>query len=794
MTTMTLWPSWLDDIWAKGSSDGNPAGESLAKHTFSVLRMSGQAYRLRKDLPRLANVENFWHCLFWTCWLHDFGKAAPGFQGQLRGIGRWPHRHEILSLAFLSWLETCSTPDELILISAGIAYHHRDESQIHKWYRPPAVYETLDDLFGSMGIPDDHVILNLYRWIDEYQEATVKQVGFPAGAGVRLADLPSEDQALSLIKEQSYDLILGYLRNLRMWSRRQKNGPYGSHSLGALALGGLVNWCDYTASAHVEQGTDIDGFSLGHLKKVLDPKVFESPYSHQIDSSKIDSGILVAPTGSGKTEAALIWACSQKDRGYPVSRIMYMLPYQASMNAMYTRLEKVFSGLIGLEHSRSMLALYRYNLEDGGDPSTAVRNARIQSRLTRLHCQPVKIMSPYQMLKAPYRLKGYELLLSDFVGSTVILDEIHAYEPQRLAQILATVKYLRETLGCRVFVMTATLPGILLKRLKDTLGEAGLVQADSRTFECFARHRLECVEGDMLKEVWLNETCRKAADGTSVLVCWNTVSRAQTAYTHISKVLKGKDVEVILLHGRFTGRDRLAKERRIQNLLGRNTERRKPVVLVATQVVEVSLDIDLDECYTDPAPLEALIQRFGRVNRQGGRLGLAPVKVFTLPDDGQGIYDKDLVQASVDIVRQNTKRPIREDQVSTWLNKVYTGKLAGKWEADFDDAYEMFQRWCIDTIRPFDSDPKLQKLFYQAFDGLEVVPEELAQEYNGLYDSGRPLEACALSVPISWKQYLVLQRKSLVNRNQGERILDVSGKLPIVKLPYSEEYGLELGR
>jgi len=793
MTTMSLWPSWLDDIWAKGSSGGDLAGESLAEHTFSVLRMVGQAYRLRKDLPRSTNIEGFWHCLFWTCWLHDFGKASPGFQDQLRGAGRWPHRHEIVSLVFLSWLEPCLTPEELTLVAAGIAYHHKDEDQIHQWYRPPATYETAGDVFGSMGIPDEEVILNLYRWINEYQEDTVKQVGFSGSTGIRLVDLPGQEQALRIIKEQSHDLILRYLRRLRLWSRRQKHGTYGSHSLGVLILKGLVNWCDYTASAHVDQETCIDDISLGRLEKSLGPKVFGSPYSHQTGSSKIDSGILVAPTGSGKTEAALMWACSQTDRGYPVSRIMYMLPYQASMNAMYIRLEKIFRGQIGLEHSRSMLALYRHNLEDGDDPSIAVRDARIQSQLTRLHCQPVKVMSPYQMLKAPYRLKGYELLLSDFVGSAVILDEIHAYEPQRLAQILCTVKYLREALGCRVFVMTATLPGILLRRLEHTLGEASLVRADSKTFERFVRHRLECVEGDMLEEVWLNEICRKAADGTNVLVCCNTVSRAQAAYRYVSKVLQGKNVEIVLLHGRFAGRDRLAKERRIQDLLGRGAGRRQPVVLVATQVVEVSLDIDLDKCYTDPAPLEALIQRFGRVNRQR-RLDMATVKVFTLPDDGQGVYSKDLVQASLGIVRENSSLTIREDQVSVWLDKVYTGEIASKWEADFDNAYEMFQRWCIGTLRPFNSDSTLQQLFYQAFDGLEVVPEGLAQEYHGLYDSGRPLEACALSVPISWKQYLAIQRRGLVDRNQNQKIRDASGRLPIVQLPYSEEYGLDLGR
>jgi CRISPR/Cas system-associated endonuclease/helicase Cas3 len=74
-------------------------------------------------------------------------------------------------------------------------------------------------------------------------------------------------------------------------------------------------------------------------------------------------------------------------------------------------------------------------------------------------------------------------------------------------------------------------------------------------------------------------------------------------------------VYVELFHGRFNMQDRMGKEKTIREKTGTNSDKRSSVVLVATQVVEVSLDIDLNTIYTDPAPLEALVQRFGCINR-----------------------------------------------------------------------------------------------------------------------------------------------------------------------------------
>ena len=84
--TASSWPDWLGDVWAKSAEKG--AGgepESLAQHTWYVLERLAELIRLRPGLPQTIGVPHLWNTLFWAAFLHDFGKAASGFQVRLRG-------------------------------------------------------------------------------------------------------------------------------------------------------------------------------------------------------------------------------------------------------------------------------------------------------------------------------------------------------------------------------------------------------------------------------------------------------------------------------------------------------------------------------------------------------------------------------------------------------------------------------------------------------------------------------------------------------------------------------------
>src|SRR5207244_7001198 len=120
---------------------------------------------------------------------------------------------------------------------------------------------------------------------------------------------------------------------------------------------------------------------------------------------------------------------------------------------------------------------------------------------------------------------------------------------------------------------------------------------------------------------------------------------------------------VDLLHSRFAGEDRTRKEIALMAKVPNDNKRIREAgtVLVATQVVEVSLDVDFDVLFTDPAPVEPLIQRFGRVNR--GRRGLLrDVFVHTvIPNASVHIYGRKSVERALVTLRPWANQAVRED-------------------------------------------------------------------------------------------------------------------------------------
>ncbi|MFB3765491.1 MAG: CRISPR-associated helicase Cas3' [Methanotrichaceae archaeon] len=496
------------------------------------------------------------------------------------------------------------------------------------------------------------------------------------------------------------------------------------------------------------------------------------------------SAILMSPTGSGKTEAALLWAVAQADDNHPVPRLYYMLPYQASMNAMYDRLnDGSFPGQVGLEHGKSTLAYYRRLLEDLS-PEKAASSAKWLNNLARLNYYPVRVLSPYQILKGPYCLKGYESLLSDCFNAVFILDEVHAYEAKRLALILATIKYLRLNFGSKFFVMSATFPSLLRSRLLDALGDHSILQASPELYAKFRRHKLMLRDGSLQDPSALDEVAEVVRHGQSVLVCRNTVRAAQETYFELQQRL-GSSVEIILLHGRFNGRDRIEKENRVRQATGSNSSKRTPILLIATQVVEVSLDIDLDVIYTDPAPLEALLQRFGRVNRRRLK-DFALAYVFKEPSDGQRVYDKELVHESLKVLQKNDGKLIDEAKISDWLDEIYQGKIADNWNSAYQNAYDEFWDGVLRNLRAFNSDEGLEDEFYKAFDSVEVLPLGFLDDYYKALENN-PLEASQLLIPIRWRQFSQLKEKGLTQ-------VENNGKVRIVNAYYDSEFGLNLKR
>lgn len=805
------WPDQIETTLLAKSADkgeGNQP-ESLAQHTAYVLMRLANFIKLRPNLPEQIGQPRLWHCLYWSAFLHDFGKAMPGFQTILRKDGdekrkeQWRgQRHEVFSLAFLDWIVDGLNEEEKFLTAAAIVSHHRDAEVLRDLYNR-SEQERLGEHFA--GFTNDH-ILGLYNWLTTCGWSWAQQLGLDK-LGVDLVtfapapQFPFSDHAVSRIQY--------WLRQYQKYFRRLQRQHNANVLVPLLALRGTLTNSDHSASAHAPALPTVQFTLENVLESISTPKkqiTWDDLYDHQKESrlnekDELVQGnvLLIAPTGSGKTEAALLWASAQEIAGQAPPRLFYTLPYQASMNAMEGRLKQTFNlhntavkndpseNLVGLQHGRALLALYQQMMERDEEvtPKKAMQQARWLKNLNQLNYPPIRVFSPYQMLKAMYRLKGYEAQLTDYHNALFIFDEIHAYEVKRLALILKTIEYLRRYYNARFFIMSATFPKLIKDWLEDILGETITIKATDDLFTKFQRHCIQLVDGELLKNLSLVEA--DARSGKSVLVVCNLVDNAQQAYDEISNRLNGLDVEVMLLHGRFNQRDRQEKEKLVQDYTGAKSDKKKPVVLVATQVVEVSLDIDLDTIYTEPAPLEALVQRFGRVNR-AMKKGICPVHIFTEPQDGQHIYDERLIQGTLKVLQRENGRKLDESAVGNWLDEIYEGDVADDWRMQFAQHAQEFEDVIIGSLRPFSSaDREFQEKFNKLFDGIDILPAgDLHNKYYDFVEKGETIEAKRLLLSISWGRFHAL-------RNQGKTRWDDELKLHVIDAPYTSELGLDFG-
>lgn len=765
------WEELRTEIWAKSPVKGQSQGELLDEHTAEVLRRLAQ---LRRRFPRLAEQaedERLWHRMFWACFLHDIGKAAPPWQSYIRGNSpRWRHRHEVVSLAFLPWVIDVGSAD-FPWVAAAIVSHHRDGSVIDSRY--PVTYPdslALDTMFTSF---EEHTLRGLLAWLAEAPQKWVIELGLQ-GSGIEFpSSLPRDLDPTKFCIQEAPKAVVHALRSYRRL-RRELEDSSPALNRTAILYRGLMLLADRLASAHADPLLE---FSAPAPDRLLAGRTARH---HQHMCTTVSGSVIVtAPTGSGKTEAALIWAQRQQSENPHHRSLFYVLPYQASINAMHLRLGKDLATDIGLLHGRSTQVLYRLLLSEGYNSREAEQAARWARNLAGLQRPAVQVTTPYQLLRAAYRLKGFETIWTALSSALLIIDEVHAYDAQRLGLLLGLLHRLIRDWGAKVCAVTATMPSWLRELLQKSL-QATLIGASDADFQVFRRHKLYLQDGSLDSPAVLDGIRERVERGEAVLVTANTVRGAQQVWSYLRDISGGERVS--LLHSRFTARDRLAHESKLIERYGLDRLSRQPGVVVATQTIEVSLNLDFDTIVSEPAPLEALAQRFGRVNRTG-RLPLAPVHVLTAPTDGQGVYDDRLVERTLKALSASDGQPMDEAALTAKLDDVYAGDLAREFQERVQTHQDMFERFCLNQLRAFESDDLLEEQFDQLFDGIEVLPSALEEEFHRAIERST-LEASGYLVPITYRQFAILQRQRKV-RPGPEQIW-------IVDVPYSPVSGLQL--
>jgi CRISPR-associated endonuclease/helicase Cas3 len=781
----------FDDVWAKSPVGRATAGETLLSHTQQVLANVVALYARQPELSNLAQMPRFWLRMALAAVLHDVGKCVGGFQQMLRGKGNFPYRHEVLSAAFLSWLLGSDPHQDLPWVAAGILSHHKDLSTLARDYPPGFDWEEppLPDSLARMALELD----------EEFFHLAPKMV---LHGLLPLLDecllLASREQFSFQVPDEAFNRLTfsGFARQAldayaQLVARLRKEEAHSSAALAGRFTRGVLILADHAGSAWQTFGKLEALASPATMAKVLalpqSAKGEEEIYAHQTHAGKTPGcTVLVAPTGSGKTEAALLWAAANGRQTAGSPPLFYVLPYQASLNAMRSRLgERFGDDHVVLQHSRALQALYRQLLDRGYTPGEAKNQAVREINLGRLHVAPVRILTPYQLLRGAFQLRGHEALWTDCTGARLVFDEIHAYDPGRLGMILALLEHLVQDLAANVLVMSATLPSVLKEILSEKLNRPISIIAAPKAYEAFRRHRLHLRAANLLDEETIQKIQQKAREGLAVLVVATTVQRAQQIWEMLNAVSNG-EIQVELLHGKFCPRDRFSKEQwLLQQVSTKNAgSRAKSLVLVATQVVEVSLDVDFDVLFTDPAPLEALLQRFGRVNR-GRRYHERDVVVLTEIPERCPVYPKTLVEKALQQLVPLDQKMVDEAKIQALLDAVYSGSVSAWWKNEILKAAETFKSEVLSGLNAFETDERLEDKFCEMFDGQEVLPMDLYAEYLRLNEE-EPLLIQSLLVPVSRGQFWRLQKEG--------RLEKADRHLWGARVPYNSRFGLQLQR
>ncbi|WP_262391871.1 CRISPR-associated helicase Cas3' [Nocardiopsis sp. CNR-923] len=734
-------PVELPHIWAKSPQRGEKQGEALTTHLDATTRALRVLRTRIGDLPGVPG--RFWEWARLACLFHDAGKVPEGFQtmvGNPPPAHTWGQRHEICSLAFIDHVLAHLPEKDRTWIGLGALTHHRPlaggEGSIRGEYRSLG---SPDEVAATFGPVDASSVNALAQWL-----------AHRAGA-------PDPDQVDEAVLAKATHRLLEHL--LSTWQRGES--PTDEAGLTAALLQGAITLADHVASAHGQLLTTHPLTSSDYPRRLRTQLTLqgEATYPHQDDAETVPGHVVVrAPTGQGKTEAALLWATTQtralSEETGATPRLFYSLPYLASINAMATRLGQAFgSDQIGVVHSRAASYYLATAACDDNDHEPAQstnedeeRQRRHASRAvakanaSRLFRELVRVTTPYQLLRGALGGTAHASTLIDTANSTFVFDEMHAYEPGRLGMILAMMGQW-ERLGGRIGIVSATMP----QQLTDAIGNVltrDITTVTPRGDDAWPRrHRLHLREDHLTSEESIAEIEQSLTEGHSVAVIANNVADAWHLYDRLAPTIRrlhGEDA-ALLLHSRFKTGDRTRIEKRIHDRFRSGRQPRQPGLLVATQVVEVSLDVDFDVLHTSAAPLDALLQRFGRTNRLSQLPDLAPVVVHRPiyaprakggPEFADKVYDAEPTRLAWEILARHDGAALDERLFTDWLNQVYATDWGKQWRAKVDDSVTTFTNEFLDFLTPLNDTSELSDAFDEMFDGVDGILTEDRNAYE----------------------------------------------------------------
>ena len=584
-------------------------GHTVQKHTNELLRAFDEFLVIYGEL--FSEKEKL--LIKKAAFFHDFGKINSVFQAKMQKIVDKKYSknleideipHGFLSAAYLDIeeLEKELSADEIRILVTAIYNHHAREDV----YDDGELIDYLEaHLPESFQYDDTHIFFRNDAYTDEIIQS------FRA------------NKAKTKINDKE-NLWLQYV-----------------------VIKGMLNRLDYVASSKSVNHVEIEPLPEGILAKNIQKKYPEMREVQQyMFENKNKNIVVLAATGTGKTEGALYWIDGSKS--------FYTLPLKVSINAIYERIYKEYGydeAKITLLHS-DLLAYYFSR------PETTVDNSKKRYEKAKLLTYPLTICTVDQLFWFVFKAMGSEVIPATLKYSKVIIDEIQMYSSDIAAYIIYGLSLLTK-IGTRFAVITATFPPILkyfMEREKidfEISPQFYLTNLDRR-------HKISFLEGEFNYE----QIIEKSKD-YKVLVLCNSVAKAQFVYER----LKAEVEEIHLLHSRFIRRDRSALEKKIMDF----SRAKENGIWISTQIVEASLDIDFDLLFTEMCPADSLLQRMGRCYRGHNYDGVGPnVYIFNTKTGYGTVYKcKEIYDYSVEGLQKYNGKYFSENDKFAYINDVY---------------------------------------------------------------------------------------------------------------------------